>query len=81
MRSARLLLAVPAATALVFTGVSPAWAGGDGNGHHDDDDAWAKILEIDDEAELEDDGEELEVRFEYKCEEDDKDSVTADVKA
>ncbi len=60
MRSARLLLAVPAATALVLSGTSPAWAGGDDNGHHHDDDAWAEILEIDDEAELEDDGDEVD---------------------
>jgi hypothetical protein len=79
MRAARLLLAAPAATALVLTGISPAWAGDDGNGHHNGDDASAEVLSIDDEAELEDDGDEIEVRFEYKCEEDDKDSVTADV--
>ena len=66
MRSVRLLLAAPAATALVFTGISPAWAGDDGNGHHNGDDAWAKVLEIDDEAELEDDGDGFEVRFKYK---------------
>ena len=49
MRTARLLLAAPAATALVFTGMAPAWAGDDDD-HHNGDDAWAKILEIDDEA-------------------------------
>ncbi|MGY1691269.1 hypothetical protein [Geodermatophilus sp. SYSU D01105] len=81
MRRSRLLLALPAATALVFTGAAPAWAGGD-DGHHNGDDAWAKVVEIDDEAELGDDGDTLDVTFTYKCEDDDdKDDITADVTA
>ena len=83
MHRSRLLLVVPAATALVFTGVAPAWAGGDG-GHHNGDEAWAKVVEIDDEAELGDDGDTLDVTFTYKCEDEDKDNgdeVTADVTA
>src|SRR3712207_2194626 len=79
MNRRRLLLARPAATALVLAGGSPALAGG-GDGHHDDD-TWAKVIEIDDEAELEDDGDVLQVTFTYKCEEKDEDSVTADVVA
>jgi hypothetical protein len=71
MRSARLLLVVPAATALVFTGLSPASATDDHNGHGGD--AWAKVLEIDDEAEVKDHGDEVEVRFKYKCEDDGED--------
>ncbi len=78
MNRRRLLLALPAATALVLAGGSPALAGGDG---HSDDDTWAKVIEINDEAELDDDGDVLEVTFEYKCEEEDEDSVTADVEA
>jgi hypothetical protein len=79
MNRRRLLLALPAATALVLAGGSPALAGGDG---HSDDDTWAKVIEINDEAELEDDGDVLQVTFEYKCEDDDDDDkVTADVKA
>jgi hypothetical protein len=76
MNRSRLLIALPAATAMVLAGGSPALAGGDG--HHDDD-TWAKVVEIDDEAELEDDV--LKVTFEYRCEEEDKNSVTADVVA
>ncbi len=79
MQRTRLLVVVPAATALVFTGIAPAAANGDG-GHHHDDDAWAEVLDIDNEAELEDDGDKLEVRFEYKCEDDGED-VEADVTA
>ena len=78
MNRRRLLLALPAATALVLAGGSPALAGGDG---YSDDDTWAKVIEINDEAELEEDGDKLEVTFEYKCEEKDEDSVTADVVA
>ena len=81
MNRSRLLLALPAATALVLAGGSPAWAGGDG--HDRGDDTWAKVIEIHDEAELEDDGDVLQVTFEYKCEDEDDDDekVTADVKA
>ncbi|ADB77090.1 hypothetical protein [Geodermatophilus obscurus] len=78
MNRSRLLLALSAATALVLAGGSPAWAGGDGHDHGED--AWAKVIEINDEAELEDDGDVLQVTFEYKCEDDDE-KVTADVKA
>ena len=78
MNRSRLLLTLPAATALVLAGGSPALAGGDGHDHGDD--AWAKVIEINDEAELEDDGDVLQVTFEYKCDDDD-DKVTADVKA
>jgi hypothetical protein len=80
MRYARLLLAAPAATALVFTGISPAWAGDDGDGHHHDDDASAEVLRIGGEAELRDDGNKLAVRFKYECEDDGED-LEADVKA
>ena len=80
MRRSRLLLALPAATALVFTGVAPAWAGGDD--HHNGDDAWAEVVEIDDEAELGDDGDTLDVTFTYKCDDDDDDDdISADVTA
>ncbi|MBB3084956.1 hypothetical protein [Geodermatophilus sabuli] len=76
----RLLLVVPAATALVFTGISPALAGG-GDGHHDDD-AWAKVVDINDEAELGDDGDELDVTFTYECDDDDDEyDISADVTA
>jgi hypothetical protein len=78
MRSARLLLVAPAATALVLTGVSPAWAAGD-DGNHNGDDASAKVLEIKDEAEVKDDGDEVKVSFKYECEDNSKD-VTAHVK-
>ena len=47
MNRSRLLLALPAATALVLAGGSPALAGGDG---HSDNDTWAKVIEINDEA-------------------------------
>ena len=81
MNRSRLFLALPAATALVLAGGSPAWAGGDGHDHGDD--TWAKVIQIGDEAELEDDGDVLQVTFEYKCEDEDDDDekVTADVKA
>ena len=74
MRAARLLLAAPAATALVFTGISPAWAGGDGDHHHNGDDDCAQIVEIL-RVEITDD-DEAEVYFTYKCDED-----TDDLKA
>ncbi len=73
MQRPRLLLVVPAATALVFTGISPAWAGG-GDGH---DDVWAEIVSIEDEADADDDAERVRVEFTYKCEDDD--GVTAKV--
>ena len=68
MRRTRLLLVVPAATALVFTGMSPALAGG-GDGHgHGHDDVWAEVVSIGDEAEATDDAKSVDVEFEYKCE-------------
>ena len=80
MNRSRLLLALPAATALVLAGGTPAWAGGDGHDHGDD--TWAKVIEINDEAELDDDEDVLQVMFEYKCEDDDDDGKdTADVEA
>ena len=80
MRSARLLLAAPAATALVFTGMAPAWAGGDHGDHHDGDGASAEVHRIGGEAELKDDGDVLAVRFKYECEDNDEE-LEADVKA
>jgi hypothetical protein len=74
MNRPRLLLAVPAATALVLTGVSPAWAGG-GHGH---DDVWAEVVSIADEAEADDDAEYVDVSFDYKCEDDDGDDDAND---
>jgi hypothetical protein len=79
MRSVRLLLAAPAATALVFTGISPAWAGDDDWDHHDGD-ASAEVIRIGGEAELRDDGNKLAVRFKYECE-DNGEELEADVKA
>ena len=71
MKCSRLLLAVPAATALVFTGISPALAGGgDGHGH---DDPWAEVISIDDKAKADEDAEYVDVSFDYKCEDDDGD--------
>lgn len=76
MNRPRLLLAVPAATALVFTGVAPAWAGeGDGHGH---DDVWAEVISIGDEAQADDDAEYVDVEFDYKCEDDDGDDDAND---
>ena len=69
MNRPRLLLAVPAATALVFTGVAPAWAG-EGDGH---DDVSAEVISIGDEAQADDDAEYVDVEFDYKCEHDDDD--------
>jgi hypothetical protein len=80
MRSARLLLAAPAATALVFAGMSPALAGDDDWDHHGDDDASAEVHRIGGEAELRDDGNKLAVRFKYECEDNDEE-LEADVKA
>ena len=74
MNRPRLLLAVPAATALVFTGVAPAWAGG-GDG---DDDVWAEVVSIADEAEADGDAEYVDVSFDYKCEDDDGDDEAND---
>jgi hypothetical protein len=74
MNRPRLLLAIPAATALVFTGVAPAWAG-EGDGH---DDVSAEVISIDDEAEADDDAEYVDVSFDYKCEDDDGDDDAND---
>jgi len=70
MKCSRLLLAVPAATALVFTGISPALAGG-GDGH--DHDNSAEVISIDDKAKADGDAEYVDVSFDYKCEDDDGD--------
>ena len=69
MKRSRLLLAVPAATALVFTGMSPAVAGGDDG--HGRDDNWAEVISIDDTATADGDAEYVDVSFDYKCEDDD----------
>lgn len=73
MRSSRLLIIVPASTALVFAGMAPAMAGDD---HHHDKDVWAEVVSIDDEAEANDDGTEVEVTFTYRCDNDDDDITT-----
>lgn len=76
MKRSRLLLVVPAATALVFTGISPALAGGgDGHGH---DDKWAEVISISDEADADKDAEYVDVSFDYKCEDDDGDDEKND---
>jgi hypothetical protein len=69
MKHPRLLLVVPAATALVFTGMSPALAGG-GDGH---DENSAEVISIADEATADDDAEYVDVSFDYKCDDDDGD--------
>ena len=75
MKRSRLLLVAPAATALVFTGMSPALAGGgDGHGH----DNWAEVISIADEATADDDAEYVDVSFDYKCEDDDGDDDAND---
>ncbi|MGY1635195.1 hypothetical protein ACI78V_00910 [Geodermatophilus sp. SYSU D00742] len=72
-RRSRLLLVVPAATALVFTGISPALAGGGHDGHHNGhDDVW--IVDID-RVEIEND-DEARVYFTYECD-DDTDDLSA----
>ncbi|MGY1821410.1 hypothetical protein [Geodermatophilus sp. SYSU D00079] len=63
-RRSRLLLVVPAATAMVFTGLSPALAGG--GDHHDKNDV--RIVEIE-RVEIEND-DEARVYFTYECDED-----------
>ena len=74
MHRPRLLLDLPAATALVFTGLAPA-AADEGGGHHGDD-AWAKVVSIDEKAEATEDAAEVTVEFDYKCEGED---ITATV--
>jgi hypothetical protein len=76
MKRSRLLLVLPATTALVFTGISPALAGGgDGHGH---DDTWAEVISIDDKAKADDDAEYVDVSFDYKCEDEDGDDEKND---
>jgi hypothetical protein len=65
-RRSRLLLVVPAATAMVFTGLSPALAGGGDDGHRHGNDVW--IVDID-RVEIEND-DEARVYFTYECDED-----------
>jgi hypothetical protein len=65
MNRSRLLLALPAATALVLAGGSPALAGGDG---HENDDTYAEVISIADEADATEDASEVTVDFDYKCE-------------
>jgi hypothetical protein len=81
MRRTRLLVVLPAAGALLFTGLAPAAAGDYDDRDRGRDDAWAEVLSIGDEAELERGGDQVEVTFKYKCEDGDRDDedVTADV--
>ena len=65
MKRSRLLLALPAATALVLAEGSPALAGGDG---HENDDTYAEVISIADEADATEDASEVTVDFDYKCE-------------
>jgi hypothetical protein len=74
MKHPRLLLVVPAATALVFTGMSPALAGG-GDWH---DENSAEVISIADEATADDDAEYVDVSFDYTCEDDDGDDDAND---
>jgi hypothetical protein len=77
MKRPRLLLVIPAATALVFTGMAPAWAG-DGNRH--DDDVSARILSIDNTARADDDARYVDVEFRYRCDDGrDREDVSARV--
>jgi hypothetical protein len=74
MRKTRLLIAVPAAAGLVFTGLAPAAANSydDGrNGH-----ASARVLSIDDEAQANGRGTRVEVTFDYRCRGDEDDITT-----
>ena len=72
MRSSRLLLVVPAVSALVFTGVGPATAH---DGHHHNGNNDVEIVDILRVEITEDD--EAEVYFTYKCDEDTKDLEAA----
>lgn len=74
---ARLLLAAPAAAALVFTGLSPASA----HPHHDDRNhhgryVAANVLDIRDRVRANDDGDRAVVRFVYRCRGNDNRIVT-----
>jgi hypothetical protein len=72
MRRTRLLIVVPAATAAVFAGVSPAAAN---DGHHD---IKASVDDIGDRAEADDD--KVKVSFKYSCDDGKKDDIRAEVK-
>jgi hypothetical protein len=74
MRRTRLLVVLPAAGALLFTGLAPAAAGDDYDRHRDDRLA-AKVIDIDDEAEANRRGTEVSVTFDYKCWGDEDDLV------
>ncbi|WP_448624571.1 hypothetical protein [Geodermatophilus sp. URMC 64] len=69
MNRSRLLLVFPATTALVFTGLSPAWAHGDYD-HHGPS---AEVLSIDDDVRANDDGDKAWVSFDYRCRGEEKD--------
>jgi hypothetical protein len=74
MRHTRLLVAVPVAAGLVFTGLAPAAASPneDGrNGHPS-----ARVLSIDDAAEANLRGTRVEVTFDYRCRGDEDDITT-----
>jgi hypothetical protein len=71
MRTTRLLVVVPAATALAFTGLAPASA----HGHHDDIEA--SVDDINDKARFDDD--KVEVKFTYSCDDGDDDKIKAHV--
>jgi hypothetical protein len=76
-RRSRLLLVVPAATAMVFTGLSPALADNGGGHRNGEDDV--RIVEID-RVEIEND-DEARVYFTYECDEEtDKLSAKAHVR-
>jgi hypothetical protein len=83
MRSTRLLVVVPAAAALVLTGLSPA-AAHDGDRHHDKNghngDIEASVDEIGGRAHFDEDDEEVRVAFRYDCEDGDDDHIKAHVK-
>jgi hypothetical protein len=66
MNRARLLI-VPAATALLFSGMAPAMAGHDRHGGHLE----ADVVSIGDVARANRDGDAVWVQFTYKCRGDD----------
>jgi len=68
MQRSRLLVVVPATAALVFTGLSPAWAYDDHNGGTS-----AEVLSIDDDARANEAGTKVDVTFEYRCDGDARD--------
>jgi hypothetical protein len=74
MRSTRLLIVLPAATALVFTGLAPASANDndrDRNGRLS-----AEVTDIDRHAQANDRGTRVRVTFDYECRGDDDDITT-----